>query len=76
MRSPILRLWGMSGGLQFDEDATRDVALLGDCDDGCQELADRLGWGVSCIFKHRNADRAKNFSNGRRASTNKVVRGP
>ncbi|XP_063831498.1 NAD-dependent protein deacetylase sirtuin-2-like [Ostrinia nubilalis] len=45
VRSPILRLWGMSGGLQFDEDATRDVALLGDCDDGCQDLADRLGWG-------------------------------
>ncbi|KAL4708272.1 hypothetical protein ACJJTC_016321 [Scirpophaga incertulas] len=46
VRSPLLRLWGlMGGGLQFDEDATRDVALLGDCDDGCQELADRLGWG-------------------------------
>lgn len=46
MRSPLLRLWGvMSGGLQLDEDAVRDVARLGDCDDGCQDLADRLGWG-------------------------------
>ncbi|CAK1552338.1 unnamed protein product [Leptosia nina] len=46
MRSPILRLWGlMSGGLQLDEGAVRDVARLGDCDDGCQDLADRLGWG-------------------------------
>lgn len=46
MRSPLLRLWGvMSGGLQLDDDAVRDVARLGDCDDGCQDLADRLGWG-------------------------------
>ncbi|KAJ8713878.1 hypothetical protein PYW08_007498 [Mythimna loreyi] len=46
MRSPLLRLWGvMSGGLQLDEEAVRDVARLGDCDDGCQDLADRLGWG-------------------------------
>ncbi|KAF9419341.1 hypothetical protein HW555_004105 [Spodoptera exigua] len=46
MRSPLLRLWGvMSGGLQLDEDSIRDVARLGDCDDGCQDLADRLGWG-------------------------------
>ncbi|XP_038206833.1 NAD-dependent protein deacetylase sirtuin-2-like isoform X2 [Zerene cesonia] len=46
MRSPILRLWGlMSGGLQLDEDSVRDVARLGDCDEGCQDLADRLGWG-------------------------------
>lgn len=48
MRSSILRLWGlMSGGLQLDEESFRDVAWLGDCDDGCLELADRLGWGVS-----------------------------
>ncbi|XP_032521164.2 NAD-dependent protein deacetylase sirtuin-2-like [Danaus plexippus] len=45
IRSPLLRLWGMSGGLQLDEDSIRDVARLGECDDGCQELADRLGWG-------------------------------
>ncbi|XP_049877944.1 NAD-dependent protein deacetylase sirtuin-2 [Pectinophora gossypiella] len=46
VRPPLLRLWGlMGGGLQFDEEASRDVARLGDCDDGCQELADKLGWG-------------------------------
>ncbi|CAG9789075.1 unnamed protein product [Diatraea saccharalis] len=45
VRSPLLRLMGLGGGLQFDEESTRDVALLGDCDDGCQVLADRLGWG-------------------------------
>ncbi|RVE47277.1 hypothetical protein evm_008074 [Chilo suppressalis] len=45
VRSPMLRLWGLGGGLQFDEDSIRDVARLGDCDDGCQDLADRLGWG-------------------------------
>ncbi|XP_041969747.1 NAD-dependent protein deacetylase sirtuin-2 [Aricia agestis] len=46
VRSPLLRLMGiMGGGLQLDEDSVRDVARLGDCDDGCQDLADRLGWG-------------------------------
>ncbi|XP_072930108.1 NAD-dependent protein deacetylase sirtuin-2-like [Epargyreus clarus] len=46
VRAPLLRLWGlMGGGLQLDEDAVRDVARLGDCDDGCQDVADRLGWG-------------------------------
>ncbi|KAM3962494.1 NAD-dependent deacetylase sirtuin 2 homolog [Aphomia sociella] len=46
VRSPLLRLWGLvGGGLQLDEDAVRDVARLGDCDDGCQDVADRLGWG-------------------------------
>lgn len=48
VRSPLLRLWGMmGGGLQLDDDSVRDVARLGDCDDGAQDLADRLGWGVS-----------------------------
>ncbi|CAF4798795.1 unnamed protein product [Pieris macdunnoughi] len=46
MRSPLLRMWGlMSGGLQLDDDAVRDVARLGDCDEGCADLAERLGWG-------------------------------
>ncbi|XP_053613948.1 NAD-dependent protein deacetylase sirtuin-2-like [Plodia interpunctella] len=46
VRSPLLRLWGLSGGgLQLDEDAVRDVARLGDCDAGCRDLAARLGWG-------------------------------
>ncbi|VVC91001.1 unnamed protein product [Leptidea sinapis] len=42
----ILRHFGlMDGGLKLDENSYRDVARLGDCDDGCQDLADRLGWG-------------------------------
>ncbi|XP_045776916.1 NAD-dependent protein deacetylase sirtuin-2-like [Maniola jurtina] len=46
MRSPLLRLWGLTGGgLQLEDDAVRDVAWLGDCDDGCLVLADKLGWG-------------------------------
>ncbi|KPJ01463.1 NAD-dependent deacetylase sirtuin-2 [Papilio xuthus] len=44
-RSPLLRLCGLAGGLQLDEHAVRDVALLGDCDHGCRDLAQRLGWG-------------------------------
>lgn len=42
----------MKGGLQLDENAVRDVARLGDCDDGCTDLADRLGWGVSLFSSH------------------------
>ena len=30
-------------GLNFKED-TKDVAILGDCDDGIRKLADSLGW--------------------------------
>ncbi len=37
----------MGEGLVFDTDeAYRDVALLGTCDDGCKKLADALGWKV------------------------------
>ncbi|KAK5648584.1 hypothetical protein RI129_003476 [Pyrocoelia pectoralis] len=45
-RSGILSMIGMGAGLDFDsKDNTRDVYWLGDCDDGCQLLADKLGWG-------------------------------
>ncbi|KRT82840.1 hypothetical protein AMK59_4243, partial [Oryctes borbonicus] len=41
-----LSLFGFGGGLEFDqEDNTRDAYWLGDCDDGCVDLADKLGWG-------------------------------
>lgn len=34
-----------SGGLDFDsEKAYRDVAILGTCDEGCESLANALGW--------------------------------
>jgi NAD-dependent deacetylase sirtuin 2 len=31
-------------GLNFESKQNRDVALLGDCDDGCKKLAEALGW--------------------------------
>ena len=37
-----------SSGLALDSPRnTRDVALLGDCDDGCTKMVDMLGWKVS-----------------------------
>ncbi|CAH2234923.1 jg24379 [Pararge aegeria aegeria] len=52
LKSPLLRIWGLAGGgLQLEEEAGRDVAWLGDCDDGCLVVADKLGWGVSVSFK-------------------------
>lgn len=37
---------GIGAGLDFDSEKNyRDVAWIGDCDSGCQELADALGWG-------------------------------
>ncbi|XP_022644035.1 NAD-dependent protein deacetylase sirtuin-2-like isoform X1 [Varroa destructor] len=44
-RDLVSRLLGFGCGLDFDsENNYRDVALLGTCDDGCEELARRLGW--------------------------------
>jgi len=34
------------GGLMFDKPGNyRDVAILGTCDDGCNSLVEKLGWG-------------------------------
>lgn len=45
-RDRLMILLGMGSGMDYDsDDNTRDVAWLGDCDDGCQLLADKLGWG-------------------------------
>ncbi|KAL1501929.1 hypothetical protein ABEB36_007158 [Hypothenemus hampei] len=45
-RTGIMAMIGLPGGLDFDrKDNTRDVFWSGDCDDGCQLLADKLGWG-------------------------------
>lgn len=41
-----MALLGMGGGMDFSDKSTRDIAWLGDCDDGCQLMADKLGWGV------------------------------
>ncbi|KAM8793979.1 NAD-dependent protein deacetylase sirtuin-2 [Eudromia elegans] len=41
----FMSLMGLGGGLDFDSDkAYRDVAWLGDCDEGCLALAELLGW--------------------------------
>lgn len=45
----LMALLGMGGGMDFSDKSTRDVAWLGDCDDGCLLLADKLGWGVSIV---------------------------
>ena len=51
-RSGIMAMLGLGGGLDFDgKNNTRDVAWLGDCDEGCQLFADKLGWGVSNRFR-------------------------
>ncbi|XP_061453629.1 NAD-dependent protein deacetylase sirtuin-2 [Rhineura floridana] len=42
---PFMSLMGYGCGMDFDsEKAYRDVAWLGDCDEGCLALAERLGW--------------------------------
>ncbi|KAK2581497.1 hypothetical protein KPH14_005161 [Odynerus spinipes] len=48
MQDRISRFLGLRQGLIFDAKTShsgRDVAWLGDCDTGCQLLADKLGWG-------------------------------
>lgn len=47
-KAGIFSLLGVTGGMDFDgPDNTRDVAWLGDCDEGCRLLAEKLGFGVS-----------------------------
>lgn len=48
MQDRLSRLLGLRQGLVFDakdSHGSRDVAWIGDCDTGCQLLADKLGWG-------------------------------
>jgi len=48
MQDRLSRFVGLRQGLVFDAKSAhggRDVAWLGDCDTGCQLLADKLGWG-------------------------------
>lgn len=47
-------LFGLRQGSDFNPEGLeleRDVAWIGDCDTGCQLLADKLGWGVSNRFQ-------------------------
>lgn len=53
MQDRLSRFLGLRQGLVFDSKsahAGRDVAWLGDCDSGCQLLADKLGWGVKIAY--------------------------
>uniref|UniRef100_A0A1B6EET5 NAD-dependent protein deacetylase n=1 Tax=Clastoptera arizonana TaxID=38151 RepID=A0A1B6EET5_9HEMI len=45
-RDRLMQMLGMGAGMDFDSSSNRrDVFYLGDCDSGCQLLADKLGWG-------------------------------
>lgn len=49
-RDRLMHLLGIGPGLDFDSSVNvRDVLFLGDCDQGCSQLADKLGWGVSIL---------------------------
>lgn len=51
-KDKLMALLNMGGGLDFDSESnTKDVMWLGNCDDGCQLLADKLGWGVSQFYQ-------------------------
>ncbi|XP_046401898.1 NAD-dependent protein deacetylase sirtuin-2 [Ischnura elegans] len=44
-RDRVMQLMGMGAGMDFDSsENTRDVAWIGDCDNGCQVMAKKLGW--------------------------------
>lgn len=44
-RDRIMKMLNIGGGMDFDgEKNSRDVAYIGDCDDGCKDLAKKLGW--------------------------------
>ncbi|XP_049858280.1 NAD-dependent protein deacetylase sirtuin-2 [Schistocerca gregaria] len=68
-RSSLMVMMGL-GGLDFKSEYSRDVALLGDCDYGCQLLADKLGWGdelrelVAKEHKRIDEENSKNVSTG------------
>lgn len=49
-QNDLLKALGLSVGNDFDPTyGTRDVFWEGLCDDGCQLLAEKLGWGVSIL---------------------------
>ncbi|XP_070162914.1 NAD-dependent protein deacetylase sirtuin-2 isoform X2 [Polyergus mexicanus] len=63
MQDRLSRFLGLRQGLMFDTKNTqggRDIAWLGDCNTGCQLLADKLGWGDELRTlmqkKHDNLD--------------------
>ncbi|XP_054929169.1 NAD-dependent protein deacetylase sirtuin-2 isoform X2 [Dermacentor andersoni] len=56
----VSKILGLGCGLDFDSEANfRDVALLGTCDSGCREMADRLGWKDDLLRLIEQVDVAK-----------------
>lgn len=56
---PLMAMLGMGNDFKFeDEDNYRDVFYQNTCDDGCYNLADKLGWGEELrnLVKERHAD--------------------
>jgi hypothetical protein len=45
----FMRAMGLSQGMDFTSKESRDVAWLGDCDEGCNALAASFGWAVSYL---------------------------
>jgi len=41
---PIMRLFGIQSGFEFNKKGGADVFHKSTCDEGCQELARLLGW--------------------------------
>jgi hypothetical protein len=53
----FMRAMGLSQGMDFASRESRDVAWLGDCDEGCNALAASFGWAVSYLainLKYQN----------------------
>ncbi|CAH1165750.1 unnamed protein product [Phyllotreta striolata] len=80
-RSGVMSMLGMDGGLEFDsKNNRRDVCWLGDCDEGCLLLADKLGWGdelrlrVATEHKKIDAEAKKDETNrgGASSASNEV----
>lgn len=46
-RSRFSSLLGISEGFEFGSSKKRDVFKKASCDDGCQTIADALGFGVN-----------------------------
>lgn len=56
-RSDLMAFFSNNEGLDFDNpENTRDVAWLGNCDDGVLEFADKLNWKEE-LLKLQNAEK-------------------
>ncbi|KAK3790260.1 hypothetical protein RRG08_034823 [Elysia crispata] len=78
---PITVLFFGGGGFNFDgEDNYRDVFKGATCDEGCQELADLLGWGdeLKAIVKreHARIDKENSRSSSNNAKSLSVSSSP